>query len=157
MTLNWRRAGRGILQTVAVLCTAAALSQQAAAATPAPAAAPPPAAVVAAAPAVAPQAQVIDARHTALTVKAAASNQCYWPQVCLSYRGQITGRYRQVTSYWQYLGKSFGANVIDNRRRDDRVRVKTTFGAIVCVPPRTRQVLWNGGATAVNIDRAPIC
>jgi hypothetical protein len=89
---------------------------------------------------------------------AQASSGCYYPQVCLSERnGAITGRFRDVTSGWQWLGRSFGTSSIRNTRHDDVAYLLTTTGRVICVPPRSHAGLLEGGFTAVRISYRSTC
>jgi hypothetical protein len=93
-----------------------------------------------------------------VTPAAQASGGCYYPQVCLSDRsGHITGRFRDVTSGWQWLGRSFGTSSVRNTRHDDVAYLLTTTGRTVCVPPRGRAGLIDGGFTAIRISYRPHC
>lgn len=95
-------------------------------------------------------------------VAEASSSGCHYPQVCLYLGSQMrhpTGRFRDVTGGWQWLGRSFGARSFKNTRRDDVAEVLTTTGRVICVPPRSSGGLMSGsgGATAVRISWRSTC
>jgi hypothetical protein len=92
--------------------------------------------------------------------EASAGSGCSYPYVCL-YAGSgmthPTGRFRDVTSGWQYLGRSFGDRGFRNTRHDDVAYVKTTSGRTICLRPGTSGGLFSGGATAIRISYRSSC
>lgn len=90
---------------------------------------------------------------------AQASSGCSYPQVCV-YRSSQTARpsarYRDVTTGWQWLGRSRGSAGLLNTRHDDVVFVLDMAGDVHCVPPRTRAGFWNGIA-AIRISYINHC
>lgn len=96
----------------------------------------------------------------AVPAAAEASTGCGYPQVCLyagTRMGHPTGRFRDVTSGWQWLGRSFGARAFKNTRHDDVAYLLTTTGRVICVRPRTTGGLLDGGVTAIRISYRPTC
>lgn len=94
--------------------------------------------------------------------QAATAGGCGYPYVCLYVGGQMShpsGRFRDITSGWQWLGRSFGAKSFRNTRHDDVAYIKTTSGATICVGPRTSGGLFPdaGGATAIRISTRSHC
>lgn len=92
----------------------------------------------------------------------ASGSGCHYPQVCLYPGAQTrhpTGRFRDVTRGWQWLGRSFGTRSFRNTRNDDVVYILTTTGRVICVPPRSSGGLMSGsgGATAVRISWRSTC
>jgi hypothetical protein len=90
----------------------------------------------------------------------ASSNGCSYPQVCL-YAGSSmrrpVSRFRDVTSGWQWLGRSFGARSFRNTRHDDVAYLLTTTGRVICVRPGARGGLLSGGVTAIRISYRSTC
>jgi uncharacterized protein YraI len=97
---------------------------------------------------------------TVATPAHAAGSGCYYPQVCLYPSSQTTrptGRFRDVTSGWQWLSRSFGDKSVYNTRHHTVAYLLTTTGRTICVPPRTRAGLMNGGFTAIRISPRSHC
>lgn len=92
----------------------------------------------------------------------AATSGCGYPSVCL-YRGSTntapTGRFRQVTSGWQWLGASRGTTSVVNTRHDDVVYLLTTKNKTICVRPGATGGLipGAGGFKAVRISWSSRC
>jgi len=92
--------------------------------------------------------------------EASARGGCSYPRVCVYVGGQMShpsGRFQQVTDWWQYLGRSFGGDGVYNTRHDDVAYIKTTTGRIFCIRPGKRVGLYNGGATAIRISSSSSC
>lgn len=94
--------------------------------------------------------------------QAASSGGCGYPYVCLYVGGQMShpsGRFRDITSGWQWLGRSFAAKSFRNTRHDDIAYILTTSGQTICVNPRTSGGLFPdaGGATAIRISTRSHC
>jgi hypothetical protein len=90
----------------------------------------------------------------------AALGRCFYPQVCLYPRSQTTqptGRFRDVTTNWQWLSRSFGTTSAYNTRHDDVAYLLTTTGRTICVPPRSSAGPINGGFTAIRISYRSHC
>jgi hypothetical protein len=90
----------------------------------------------------------------------ASADGCYYPQVCL-YAGtrmsRPVARFRDVTSGWQWLGRSFGTRGVRNTRLNDVAYLLTTGGRVICVPPGARAGLYSGGFTAIRISWRSHC
>jgi hypothetical protein len=92
--------------------------------------------------------------------QASARSGCHYPQVCVYVGGQMShpsGRFVDVTSYWQYLGQSFGGDGVMNTRHDDVVYIKTTSGKVFCIRPGRQAGLYSGGITAIRISWLASC
>jgi hypothetical protein len=87
----------------------------------------------------------------------ASSGGCRYPQVCVYQGSHITGRFRQVTGGWQWLGRSFGAHTIRNTRHDDVAYGLTTDGRVFCIRPGRTGGMMNGGFTAIRISYRSTC
>ena len=87
---------------------------------------------------------------------------CSYPYVCL-YKTtgfkHSTGRFRDVTSGWQWLSRSRGATSFVNTRRDDVAYLLTTRGKVICVRPNTTGGMGpdGGGVKAIRISRSSHC
>lgn len=94
------------------------------------------------------------------SASAASRSGCGYPYVCL-YAGSTGSRplskFRDVTSGWQWLGRSFGARSFKNTRHDDVAYILTTTGRTICVRPGVTGGLMNGGATAIRISYRSHC
>ena len=89
---------------------------------------------------------------------AAARSGCGYPHVCLyTGSGQRLGQFRDVTSGWQWLSRSFGARSFKNTRHDDVAYILTTTGRVICVRPGATGGVMNGGATAIRISYRSTC
>ncbi|ESU46077.1 hypothetical protein P376_5942 [Streptomyces sp. HCCB10043] len=68
----------------------------------------------------------------------------------------IVGRFKVVTSYWQYLDNPNTEYSIVNTRNDDVAHVKNSNGTVSCIKP-------NGSMSsgqrivAIRIDSSPTC
>ncbi|EFE79166.1 hypothetical protein K7395_01955 [Streptomyces filamentosus] len=85
---------------------------------------------------------------------------CNYPEVCVysdtSVNSTIVGRFKVVTSYWQYLDNPNTEYSIVNTRNDDVAHVKNSNGTVSCIKP-------NGSMSsgqrivAIRIDSSPTC
>lgn len=93
---------------------------------------------------------------------ATAGTQCGYPYVCL-YQGSSmrnpTGRFRDVTSGWQWLSRSRGARGFVNTRHDDVAYVLTTGNQVICIRPGTTGGMGpdGGGIKAIRISSSARC
>jgi hypothetical protein len=73
--------------------------------------------------------------------------------VCL-YRGsqtsRATGKFRDVTTGWQWFTRSRGAKSVRNAS-PHAAHLLTTSGRVVCVGPHSRGGLYSGGFAAIRI------
>jgi len=89
---------------------------------------------------------------------ASAEETCPYPYVCFyNSSGHITGEFRDVTSYWQWLTSSKGAYMGRNTRHDDIVFYHFTNGQVICSPPETTYYFNSWVVDAVRIDWASTC
>src|SRR4051812_43021424 len=88
-------------------------------------------------------------------------DDCPYPYVCL-YKWddtgwQRTGQFRQITSYWQYLTVSRGAQAVVNTRHDDVVYVIHLDGTVGCFPPRNPRGGEIAPVIAIRISSSDTC
>lgn len=103
---------------------------------------------------------VVAAGIVAAPAPALAAGGCSYPKVCVYHGTQMTrpsGRFQDVTSGWQYFGRSFGTKGVRNTRHDDVAYLKTTTGRVVCVRPGRTGGLMEGGFTAIRISTSRTC
>lgn len=82
---------------------------------------------------------------------------CPYPYVCFyNSSGTITGKFRDVTSGWQWLTSSRGADHARNTRYDDTVYYHFTDGRHYCAAPRETTYFY-AVVDALRIDWSPRC
>jgi hypothetical protein len=82
---------------------------------------------------------------------------CPYPYVCLyNSGGVITGRFRDVTSGWQWLTSSRGAAYARNTRHDDIVFYHFTDGRTYCAAPEETTIFF-AVVDAIRISWASSC
>ncbi|MEU2154843.1 hypothetical protein ABZ532_07440 [Streptomyces sp. NPDC019396] len=82
---------------------------------------------------------------------------CNWPYVCF-YKGSTkTGQFKDVTSGWQNLGASKGADRMVNTRRDDIVYTHFTNGNTWCTPPENTTYFNSWVVDKIRISSASSC
>ncbi|MFJ9343023.1 hypothetical protein ACIRP0_27555 [Streptomyces sp. NPDC101733] len=95
---------------------------------------------------------------TALAGPAAAATDCGYPYVCFYIGESDAGRFKDVTSGWQNLTVSRGAEYADNHRHDDGALLHFTNGRTYCLKPGGHAVLAPMGTVdKLRITDSPQC
>ncbi|MER7145193.1 hypothetical protein [Streptomyces xanthochromogenes] len=88
---------------------------------------------------------------------AAAAAGCSYPYVCFYKGATKTGSFQDVTSGWQNLGTSKGADRMVNTRHDDVVYTHFTNGQTHCTPPNTTTVFNSWVVDKIRISSSSSC
>ena len=83
-------------------------------------------------------------RMTPMSGISAAAPSCSYPYVCFYKNGTRTGSFQDVTTYYQTLTTSRGADEVYNTRNDDVAWLLWSDGVHTCIPPHG----WYGLATS---------
>lgn len=83
---------------------------------------------------------------------------CGYPYVCFYIGETESGRFKDVTSGWQPLGRSKGAEYVVNTRRDDGAKLHFTNGRTWCAAPGESKLLVPiGTVDKIRIMDSPQC
>ncbi|MWA15986.1 hypothetical protein [Streptomyces sp. BA2] len=83
---------------------------------------------------------------------------CGYPYVCFYIGETESGRFKDITSGWQLLGPSKGAEYAVNTRRDDGAKLHFTNGRTRCVAPGESKLLVPiGTVDKIRIMDSPQC
>src|SRR3954469_11029236 len=85
---------------------------------------------------------------------AAARGGCSYPHVCLYKDSKLahpTGRFQDITSYYQRLTRSRGAHSFVNTRHNDAAHLLLANGGTICVGPNATGGLLPDGPGVVSI------
>ncbi|MGW6706918.1 hypothetical protein ACWGDE_18770 [Streptomyces sp. NPDC054956] len=87
-----------------------------------------------------------------------AATDCGYPYVCFYIGESEAGRFKDVTSGWQTLTRSRGAEYADNHRNDDGALLHFTDGHTYCLRPGGHALLGPMGTVdKLRITDSPTC